>query len=66
MATLAEKIAEAKKCCRETINRKVEETRQFYDKFFGGKWKEFVIKRDESTGKLIGKKVGCAGCPVQL
>ena len=57
MATIAEKIAEAKKCCREAVRRKVEDTRRFYDKFFSGNWKEFVVKKDETTGKLVGKKV---------
>lgn len=61
--TLAEKIEEAKRCCRESIYRKAENGREFLNKMFDGTWKEFVIKRDEATGKLVGKKVGCKGCP---
>lgn len=63
MATIAEKIAEAKKCCRESISRNAEKTKEFYDRFFSGKWKAFVIKRDETTGNYIGKKVCCADSP---
>ena len=63
MATISEKIAEAKKCCREAINRKVEKTRKYYDNFFDGSWKVFVVKRDAATGNYIGKKVCCADCP---
>jgi len=61
--TLAEKFEEAKRCCRESIYRKAENSREFLDKMFDGTWKEFVIKRDESTGKFTGKKVCCKGCP---
>lgn len=64
MATIAEKIAAAKKCCRESINRKAEKSREFFSKMFDGSWKVFVIKMDESTGEFIGKRVCCADCPV--
>lgn len=64
MAAIAEKIAEAKKCCRKNISRKVEETRKFYDKFFNGNWNVFVVKKDEATGQFVGKTVCCADCPV--
>ena len=63
MATIAEKIAAAKRCCRENINRKAKDARQFYDEFFNGKWNVFVVKRDAATGKFTGKTVCCADCP---
>ena len=63
MPTIAEKFAAAKKCCRETLDRKIEESRAFYDKFFNDKWNVFVIKRDEATGEVTGKKLCCAECP---
>ena len=63
MATIAEKIAAAKKCCRESITRKADEARKFYDKFFNGNWKVFVVKKDETSGKLVGKTVCCADSP---
>lgn len=63
MATLAEKIEEARKCCRESIYRKREDAREFLNKMFDGTWKEFVIKRDRTTGRFTGKKVCCKGFP---
>ena len=31
---------------------------------FDREWEVFVIKRDETTGKLIGRTAPCALCPV--
>jgi hypothetical protein len=64
MATIAEKIAAAKRCCRESISCKSEKSREFFNKMFDGSWNVFVIKRDDTTGELIGKKACCADCPV--
>jgi hypothetical protein len=64
MATIAEKIAATKKCCHESISRRAKKSREFFNKMFDGSWKVFVIRRDESTGEFVGKKVCCADCPV--
>jgi hypothetical protein len=64
MLTLAEKIEIAKNCClktKEYIARKKEE---FNDKFLNTEWEVFVVKRDEETGKYVGKFADCARCSV--
>ena len=64
MTTFAEKIAAAKNCCREAKDLAVEKTRKLYDRLFDRDWEVFVIKRDRTTGELIGKTASCALCPV--
>jgi hypothetical protein len=60
MSTLAEKFAAAKTCCREVKDSMVEKTRTLYDQLLDGDWEVFVIKRDETTGKLTGRTACCA------
>ena len=64
MTTLAEKFAAARTCCREVKDSMVEKTSKLYDRLFDGDWEVFVIKRDEATGKLVGRTGNCALCPV--
>ena len=64
MTTLAEKFAAARMCCREVKDSAVEKTRKLYDRLFDRDWEVFVIKKDEATGKLIGRTSCCALCPV--
>ena len=64
MTTLAEKIAAAKMCCQKAKASVQDKTRKFYDRLFESEWEVFVIKKDEATGKLIGKTACCALCPV--
>jgi glucose dehydrogenase len=63
MATLEEKFAAAKKCCREAVSRKAEQSREFFKKMFQDKSEVFVIKLDKETGKYVGKFVCCADSP---
>lgn len=64
MTTLAEKIAASKMCCRKARACVQDKSRKFYDRLFDREWEVFVIKRDEATGKLIGKTACCALSPV--
>ena len=64
MSTLAEKFAAAKTCCREIKDSAVEKTRKVYDQLFDRDWEVFVIKKDETTGKLVGRTACCASAPV--
>jgi hypothetical protein len=64
MTTLAEKIAASKICCRKAKACVQDKSRKFYDRLFDRKWEVLVIKRDEATGKLIGRTAPCALCPV--
>ena len=64
MVTLAEKFEAAKKCCREAIDRSSEKGREFYNRIFDSEWEAFVVKRDELTGKFIGKLARRADSPV--
>jgi hypothetical protein len=61
--TLAEKIAVSKNCCQRVKDSIAEKGRELHDKFFDGSWSVFVIKRDEKTGELTGKKVCRAMSP---
>ena len=60
MTTLAEKFAAAKTCCREIKDSAVEKTRKLYDRLFERDWEVFVVKKDEATGKLVGRTACCA------
>ncbi len=64
MLTLAEKIEAAKRCCLTAKEYIAERKRAFYDKFFNSDWEVFVVKRDEETGKYVGKVAACALCSV--
>ncbi len=62
MLTLAEKIEIARSCCLKVKDYIAEKKREFNDKFFNSGWEVFVVKKDEQTGKFIGKFVSCALC----
>lgn len=62
MLTLAEKIEIARSCCLKVKDYIAEKKREFNDKFFNSEWEVFVVKKDEQTGKFIGKFVSCALC----
>ena len=64
MMTLAEKIELSKMCCRKAKDYLSEKKRKVFDRLFNGDWKVFVIKRDEKTGKFVGKKACCALSPL--
>ncbi len=64
MLTLAEKIEVAKRCCLTAKEYIAERKRAFYDKFINPQWEVFVVKRDEQTGKYVGKFAACALCSV--
>ncbi len=64
MTTLAEKFAAAKTCCREVKDSAVEKTGKLYDRLFDRDWEVFIIKKEDATGKLIGKTACCALSPV--
>ncbi len=64
MTTLAEKIAASKMCCRKAKAAVQDKTRKFYDWLFDSEWEVFVIKKDEATGKLVGRTACCALSPV--
>ncbi len=64
MTTLAEKIAASKMCCRKAKACVQEKTRKLYDRLFDTEWEVFVIKKDETTGKFVGRVACCASAPV--
>jgi hypothetical protein len=64
MLTLAEKIEVAKRCCQNAKEYIAERKQAFYDKFTNPRWEVFVVKRDEQTGKYVGKFAACALCSV--
>ncbi len=64
MMTLAEKIEASKECCRRAKDYFLERKRAVFDRLFDGDWEVFVVKRDEKSGKFVGKTASCALCPV--
>ena len=62
MLTLAEKIEIAKSCCLKIKDYIAQKKREFDNKFFRTEWEVFVVKRDEQTGKYVGKFAACALC----
>ena len=55
MLTLAEKIEVSKRCCQKAKDYIAEKRQQISNKFFNTDWEAFVVKRDEATGKYVGK-----------
>jgi hypothetical protein len=64
MATIAEMIEAAKRCCRKNIGPDSDENRRFYERLFGENWEAFVIKYDKNAGVLTVKLACCALSPV--
>lgn len=64
MLTLAERIEIAKTCCLKVKDYIARKRREFDNKFFNAEWEVFVVKRDDETGKYVGKLAACASCPV--
>lgn len=64
MLTLTDKIEISKRCCQKVKDYMAEKKREFDNKFFNSKWEVFVVKRDEATGKFVGKFAACALCSV--
>lgn len=60
MMTLAEKIEAAKVCCRKAKDYILERRQAAFNRLLSGDWEVFLVKRDEKTGKFIGKIVCCA------
>ena len=53
--SLAEKIREAKACCREAVRSARERGRDFLD----GDWKVLLIRRDAESGIYVAKTLCC-------
>jgi hypothetical protein len=50
--------------CRKTNSRNTGTNAESKKDLFDREWEVFVIKRDEGTGKLIGRTACCALSPV--
>jgi hypothetical protein len=50
--------------CQTTSSRDVGTNAELKKDLFDREWEVFVIKKDEATGKLIGKTACCALSPV--
>ena len=64
MLTLAQKFEIAKNCCLKMKDYLAEKRREFDQKLFNPEWEVFVVKRDDATGKYVGKFAACANCAV--
>jgi hypothetical protein len=62
MLTLAEKFEIAKNCCLKVKDYISQKRQEFNDKFLNTEWEVFVVKRDDETGKYVGKFAACALC----
>lgn len=58
------RIEKFKAGCRTTSSRNVGENAESNKNLFDREWEVFVIKREEATGKLVGKTACCALSPV--
>ena len=50
--------------CRTEKSRQSEGEQKFNRDLLNGDWEVFVVKRDKTTGKLVGKLACCALAPV--
>jgi hypothetical protein len=64
MLTLAKKFEIAKNCCLKMKDYIAQKTREFDQKLGNPEWEVFVVKRDDETGKYVGKFAACALCSV--
>lgn len=62
MLTLAERIEIAQTCCLKAKDYIARKKQEFDNKFLNPEWEVFVVKRDEQTGKYVGKFAACALC----
>ena len=53
--SLAEKIREAKACCREAFKSASERGRDLLN----GDWKVLLVRRDAESGKYVAKTLCC-------
>lgn len=64
MATKENRIEKFKAGCRTTSSRDAGTNAEPNKDLFDREWEVFVIKRDETTGKLVGRTACCALSPV--
>lgn len=64
MGAKENRIEKFKVGCRTTSSLNAGENAESNKNLFDREWEVFVIKRDEATGKLIGKTACCALAPV--
>ena len=64
MAAKEKRIEKFRAGCRTASSRNTEINTESNKNLFDREWEVFVIKRDEATGKLIGRTAGCALSPV--
>jgi len=64
MATKENRIEKFKAGCRTMSSNTAGTNAESNKNLFDREWEVFVIKRDEATGKLIGKTACCALSPV--
>lgn len=62
MLTLAEKIEIAKSCCVKVKDYIASKRQKFNDNFLNTEAEVFVVKRNEETGKYVGRFAVCALC----
>ena len=64
MTAKEKRIEKFRAGCRTTSSHNSETNAKSKKDLFDREWEVFVIKRDEATGKLIGKTACCALSPV--
>ncbi len=64
MVTKDKRIEKFKAGCRTSSLSNAGSNAEFDKNLFDREWEVFVIKREEATGKLIGKTACCALSPV--
>ena len=64
MVTKEKRIEKFKVGCRTTSSNTAGINAESNKNLFDREWEVFVIKRDEATGKLVGRTACCALSPV--
>ena len=64
MGAKEKKIENFKAGCRTISSGNAGKNVEYNKDLFDSEWEVFVIKRDEATGKLIGRTACCALSPV--
>ena len=64
MWTKENRIEKLRAGCRKVSSNAAITNHESNKNLFGREWEVFVVKRDEATGKLVGKTACCALAPV--